>query len=285
MKKTWTLLLFYLTHLFGCGPSASSSKLSEGQVLELKKLREYLKELYSRKAQEHLGNWPSDQDCDGALWAGVARAAGLEQVQVHLGLTEEGRPTRRPLGDCGPLSHGFNNGAAGTTSTDMQLGLILGLFAAKDLAHLEHMRNYADLHNLLVGVPKELLSRSVMKPGTRALLGQAIWKLGGKKDKWALMDQVYFPPLTDYQLHLELLTLHLEFRLGTWNRTKLAVARMEADLNPGDSLAQAVAGKKKEAASLLLNPNWVPPEYVRGPELASLVHKLLILHILLDTSP
>lgn len=280
MKHTWTLLLFYLTHLLGCGPGPS--ELSEEQKEQLQELREYLKELYARRSEGHLGSWPSDQDCDGALWAGVARAAGLSQVQVHLGLTPEGRPTRRPNSDCGPHHLGYNGGAAGTTSTDMQLGLILGLFYAGDLEKLDLMRKYADEHHLIVGVPTELVSRSIMKPGTRSLLSTAIGKLGGRKDAWSYIDQVYVPPLTDFQLHLELLTLHLEKKLGTWNKSKAGVAALEANQNPGDALAQAVAGRKREAASLLLDPSWTPPEYVRGPELASLVHKLLILHILLD---
>jgi len=295
MKPTWKhLFLLYLSQLFGLdldshesGSSAEGlggpTSLSQEDLLSLAQLKAQLRESYFQSTRGHKGNWPSDKDCDSALWAGVARAAGLEEVQVDLALTWEGRPTRLPCGDCGPGSHGYNNGSAATTSTDMMLGTILGLFVSKDRISLERMRAYADEHRGIMGVPKELVARTWIKPGTRAFLSQAIHKLGGKKDNWALLGQLRAPNQEDYQLHLELLSYYLESLLldGKLSKSNRKALLQEADRNPQDALAQAMAGRNKNAVELLLNPAWKVPGYVRGPETAKEIHQLLIIQILL----
>jgi hypothetical protein len=165
----------------------------------------------------------------------------------------------------------------------MMTGLILGLYSDGDLTSLRKLRGYADRNALVMGFPKTLVARSVMKPGTRSLLSRAIQKLGGQKDGWKYLDQIYTPPLQDYELHLSLLTLLLEEKLGTMNDTKRAVLDLEASLNPQDAFCLALAGQHQKAADLLRNPGWTPPGYVRGPELAGLVHKLLVIQYILDT--
>jgi len=284
-KKWWYFLFLWLT---SCGKSGSfssleSSQIPEDQLLLLSQLREHLKEQYLRKVQGNKGNWPSDSDCDGALWAGIARAAGIEEVQMHLALTWEGRPTRLPCGDCGPKSHGFNDGSAATTSTDMMLGILLGLFSANDLASLEKFRKYADENRGIMGTPKDLIARTWIKPGTRSFLSQAIQKLGGSPDSWSSVPQVYAPPQKDYELHLELLSIYLGSLLkGHLSTLDKSVLALEAESNPQDALAQALSGNRKKAASLILDPSWTPPGYVRGPETAGLVHRLFILNLLLS---
>ena len=304
MKPTWKhLFLLYLSQLFGldldqsgdsaeglgasssAGPESLSqlSQLSDKDLLSLAQLKAQLRDSYFQSTRGHKGNWPSDKDCDSALWAGVARAAGIEEVQVDLALTWEGRPTRLPCGDCGPGSHGYNNGSAATTSTDMMLGTILGLFCAKDRVSLEKMRSYADENRGIMGVPRELVARTWIKPGTRAFLSQAIGKLGGKKDNWALLGQLHSPNQEDYQLHLQLLSFYFESLLldGNLSKSNRKALEKEADRNPEDALAQALAGNRKKATELLLNPAWKVPGYVRGPETAKEIHQLLIIQILL----
>jgi hypothetical protein len=164
----------------------------------------------------------------------------------------------------------------------MQLGTILGLFSARDLDSLTRLAKYADDHALVVGSPATDVSRTLMKPGTRALLAQAIASLGGPSSDWRFIPQLYAPPQQDYQLHLELLSIYLETQLkGRLEAYPEAVLSQEAQLNPKDSLVQALARNNLEAASMLLDPNWTCPGYVRGPATAAIVHKLLILQILL----
>jgi len=292
-KPTWKhLFLLYLSQLLGLDLDSSESgaeglggplSLSDKDLLSLAQLKAQLRESYFQGTRGHKGNWPSDKDCDSALWAGIARAAGLEEVQMDLALNWEGRPTRLPCGDCGPGSHGYNNGSAATTSTDMMLGTILGLFVQKDRISLEKMRGYADEHRGIMGVPKELVSRTWIKPGTRAFLSQAIGKLGGKQDNWSLLGQLHSQNQEDYQLHLELLSFYMQLLLsdGQLSKSNRKALLQEADRNPQDALAQALAGRNKKAVELLLNPAWKVPGYVRGPETAKEIHQLLIIQILL----
>ena len=255
---------------------APADTLDKEKVGKLQSLRTQLKEAYLKETESHIGHWPSDHDCDGALWAGIARAADIKEVDISLALTKEGRPTRRPGSDCGPQD------SSATTSTDMMLGTIVGLFAAGDLDGLEKMDDYSARHNGIMGQPENAIPLTLIKPGTKAHLANSINALGGPSSTWQKFPQVYTPPAHDYELHLEMLSVYqsLVTRHGVDFLTYETVVK-EASNNPNDALVQALRGNVNHSADLLLDSSWQVPHYVRGPETAPLVHKLFVLHMLI----
>ena len=103
MKRLCLLLL-----LVGC-----QHKHTNADPKTVVKLRDELLAEWSQVTSGNHYGWPDENDCDGALWAGEARAAGL-QVDIAAALQPDGRPTRLPNADCG------KDRSAATTSTDMQ---------------------------------------------------------------------------------------------------------------------------------------------------------------------
>lgn len=228
--------------------------------------------------------WPSDSDCDLALWAGEARSAGLTDVVMWHALSPEGRPLRKERMDCGPAPWGSGDSAA-TTSTDMQLGIIEGLLADRDLPALTLLESYVDAHGGWAGFPDDLAHAPLtyMKPGTRALLAKAIRSLGGSpKGVWAYEPIPHATPGTDSDLHILLVSLAAERQAGAWGPLAQAAASDACIRNPTDAAAQAVCGHADLASELVLSPTWEPPSYVRGDPAYRHVHKLWILHYLLQ---
>lgn len=226
--------------------------------------------------------WPSSSfgeapsDCDAALWAGEARRAGVTNVLVSQALQADGRPTRWPGADCPSASH--------TTSTDMQLGTILGLLAAGDRVSLARLQSFTERNGGVVGSPLTSpgdLAFVLMKPGTRTLLARAVLHLGGTPaEPWVLLPIISGPPVQDYQVHLALLALLADSDTGTWTVEDAAWATWLANQEPADALAQAVAGNWGLAAELVLSPAYMPPSYVRGAPSYGPVHRLLVLKLL-----
>jgi len=234
--------------------------------------------------------WPSDSDCDAALWAGEARAAGDLAVEESAALQPDGRPTRLPGADCGPagtpgVPAGGNSTA--TTSTDMQLGTILGLLAAGDVAALERLQAYADAQSGFVGTPESDISDVYMKPGTRSLLARAISKLGGQADvTWLIAPIVYGVPTADYQVHLALISLIIQARTSGLGDAERAYASELYATNPADALAAYVAGAYAASQALVVSADWTPPTYVRGGTPAATAayvatHRNFVIHLLL----
>lgn len=95
MKHGWFtfLLLLFTVLATACGQGGALSseqriQLQAGYDLRLGELR--------TASLSHVAGWPSDEDCDGSLWAGVARLAGADWVDISAAVQPDGRPTRRP---------------------------------------------------------------------------------------------------------------------------------------------------------------------------------------------
>jgi len=270
--------LFLFLFLVGCGrddtvPSNITAELEQMYRGKLEQLKEV--------TAEHVAGWPSDHDCDGALWAGIARAAGAEWVDMAAALQPDGRPTRRPFVDCSVPDE-----SAATTSNDMITGIILGLQAAKDVDSLSHLYRYGESHSWVMGYPERFVSRTVLRPNGITLLARVLYHLtGGEKDySVRLLPMIYGPVAGDYQLHLILLSRLASKRAGNLQSAVEIVETIAAASAPNDALAQAVAGNKVAATVLLLNPNYQPPSYVRGHPNYRLVHWLLAARVTLDKS-
>lgn len=227
--------------------------------------------------------WPSSTDCDGALWAGEARLAGDSSVDMSLALQSDGRPTRRPGADCGPAAIGLS-GAPATTSTDMLLGIVVGLWAQRDLDGLLALQDYADSHHMVMGSPADSvtdLSYVLMKPGTRTLLSQAVLSLGGRATgDWQYLPEVYGLGQADFSTHLTLLSAYFQQQLGTLSPLNRAELEPTCLRDIGDALVQAVCGNGALAYELIESPAYKYPSYVRGAPAYKQVHRMLVLHII-----
>lgn len=235
------------------------------------------------KTKNNIGGWPSDHDCDGALWAGIARAAGADWVDVSAALRPDGRPTRRPLFDCGPGNLGYNDGSATTTSNDMITGIILGLYTARDADSVLRLYQYGEQHKWIMGYPEYYISRVLLRPNGITLIARILYELSnGQRDYVIrLAPVVYGPVQSDYEQHLILLSRYLEKKIGGPQYGMEIAEKILAKSLPLDALAQAVSGNYL-LASLLLTGNYQSPTYVRGHENYHLVHWLISAKVVLD---
>lgn len=269
-------ILFLVLLVAGCGRSTVPLELPS--PLQRAALQSALQAAQAAVPSEEAG-WPSDSDCDGALWAGEARAAGITHVDVSAALQSDGRPTRRPHRDCGATE------SQATTSTDMELGIIEGLLAARDLHSLEALQVYVEANGGWAGLPADTahVSLTYMKPGTRTLLARAVKHLGGAPaGVWASLPIVQSPPGTDFEVHLQVVALAAERQTGNWSPDDELAAANLCSSNPTDAAAQAVCGHTPVAEELVLNPAWTAPSYARGAAGYTSVHKAWILHYLLE---
>lgn len=264
-------LLLILVALVGC------HKKTSGDQLTAVKLKTKLMEEWAKETSDHHYGWPDEDDCDGALWAGVARAAGIRTVDISAAVQQNGRPTRLPNADCGIERSGA------TTSTDMRMGTILGLVAAKDNVSLESMRNYAKANHMLMGEPKSNLPAVWLKPNERFFLSQAIDYLVKGCDAWCDVPPTYAVPMTDSDVHLTLLAVQLEEHMGVANEFAILAALEACRKHPDDALALAVCGDRAGAEAKLVDPAWAPPSYVRGahPKAYELAYQLFTLNIIM----
>lgn len=235
------------------------------------------------KTKNNIAGWPSDHDCDGALWAGIARAAGAKWVDMSAALRPDGRPTRRPLFDCGPGNLGYNDGAAATTSNDMITGILLGLYAARDTNSVLSLYQYGERNNWIMGYPEWYIARVLLRPNGITLMARILYDLtNGQRDYTIrLAPVVYGPVQSDYEQHLILLSRYLEKSIGGPQYGMEVAEKILAKSAPLDALAQAVAGNNT-LAILLLTGNYQSPTYVRGHDNYHLVHWLFAAKVVLD---
>lgn len=268
-------LFLLLTLLLGCGLEPLSPLLYD-----------HLRDEYDNKLAElreasnaHAAGWPSDEDCDAALWAGVARAAGADWVDMSAALQEDGRPTRRPYFDCSVPDE-----SKATTSNDMMTGIILGLLSANDTASLQRFWDYGTLHAWVMGYPEWYAARVVLRPNGITLAARALHHMSGGRINYTIRFTpiLYGPSDADYGNHLTLLSRLTQRKAGGPQYGTEIAEQILAKTYPKDALAQAMAGNRTAAALLLLN-DYESPSYVRGHPNYHLVHWLLAARILLES--
>jgi hypothetical protein len=267
------ILILPLLFLISCGikPKTESNKIDK------------LAEQYSYKLDEFdiisstkEAKWPSDYDCDAALWAGLAARAGAK-TNINAAITYEGRTTRKPNKDCLVPSE-----SASTTSNDMILGIITGLYYKKDLASLELIFHYGLVNNWVMGSPANMVARVVLKPNNIALLARAIKQLGGHDHQERLIPLSYLPLKdSDYPTHLQFISIALARDTGEVNYLAEQVVQETCKSNDQDALAAAICGDEAKAVELLLG-DYSYPAYVRGSENYKLVHWLLVAKLILE---
>ena len=280
LKPFWTLFFLLVAGLFGCGRET----LSPEQRVQLE--AEYDRRLSELRTASlsHTAGWPADNECDGALWAGIARAAGADWVDVSAAVQPDGRPTRMPFSDCGPHDKGYNGGSASTTSNDMITGIMLGMFSTQDTYTAKLLWDYGYSHGWIMGYPDYYISRVLLRPNGITLLARLLhYTSSGTYDYAARFGPVIYGPVKeDFEGHLILLGRYLEKKLGGPQYGMEAAEQLLAHYRPNDALAQAVAGETGKAAKLLLS-NYKSPTYVRGHSSYHLVHWLFAARIVLDS--
>lgn len=276
------LLHFLLFLAFSFTTISCGKETTAGPIL-IKELQEQ----YTSKLQElqqlsndNVAKWPNDHDCDAALWAGVARAAGADWVDISAALRPDGRPTRRPFRDCA-----FPDESKATTSNDMITGTLLGLQAAKDVESVLRLYRYGEDNNWIMGQPEWYVARVLLRPNGVTLLARVLYQLTDGQRDYAirLAPVVYGPVQADYEQHLILLSRIIEKRAGGPQYGMAVAEKMLANAAPLDALAQAVAGRYNQAAVLLIS-DYKSPTYVRGADVYHLVHWLLAARITLDST-
>ena len=236
-----------------------------------------LRDMYSQKLNELKSasqGWPSEVDCDAALWAGEARRGGADWVDMAKAIQPNGRPTRQPNKDCGPPPYGTNNSAA-TTSNDMMVGIILGLEYSRDVDSLKKLWSYGSDHNWIMGYPENELGRVLFRQSGVGILAQAIYKISGEDHPQRIIPNPPIPVNADYEEHIQILATLTEIDLG---RRPILPVTCSSRLD--DALIQAVCGSSDKAAGLLIG-DYQYPTYVRGSENYKLVHWLIAAKIAL----
>jgi hypothetical protein len=273
-------LLHFLTFLVLSFTTCCGKEIPMGPTLLLELEEQYNAKLAELRniTERNVGGWPSDHDCDAALWAGVARAAGAEWVEMDAALQPDGRPTRRPLRDCVTPDE-----SKATTSNDMITGILLGLQAGKDDLSVLKLYQYGLDHNWIMGYPEWYMARVLLRPNGITLLARVLYQLTDGKRDYAirLMPVVYGPVQADYEQHLILLSRIIEKQAGGAQYGMEVAEKILAKTSPLDGLAQAVAGNYTQAA-ILLTGDYTAPTYVRGHESYKLVHWCLAAKVTLD---
>ena len=224
--------------------------------------------------------WPSRDDCDGLLFASVAACAGVD-VDLSLAEHEPGKVHRRPPPAC--FEDGEDRGARATTSTDMRVGYMLGSLCQADTGALMRLAAYGEANDWVMGEPRSLISRVLMKPNEIGLLGRAIYALTGGIERKVYRDTpaIYGPTLADFEAHIQVLAILAERESGGITEAMVERLREQSKAYPHDALfAAAVAlytGGQAKAIDLLLAEGFRCPTYARGkdPEAYCTAHWLL----------
>jgi hypothetical protein len=219
------------------------------------------------------GGWPAGRDCDSLLWAGLARAAGADHVNLALAEYAPGELHRRPAPSC------YDNGDQGSKSTvsrDMLTGYLLGVWRARDLGAALRLADYGEAHGWVMGEGDR--ARTEMRTNLKGILGRILHKLGGPSREYRFLPALYLPGGKSYEQHLAVLGILLGGEVsGDIGGDQLAVLNANASDSPEDGLFQGVRGVytgDMGRALDLLTGDYVCPGYVRGPEIACAVHRL-----------
>lgn len=277
----------------GCGKKveeADSQKL--GRLGELRaKYQENVEK--AKKEWDQETGWPSKDDCDGTLWAGLARAGQVSSVMLNRAKHADGKIHRRPTSPC--YANGQDLGSKSTISKDMLLGYVYGLFRSGNRGELEYLFGYGRSNNWIMGEPASEVGRVVLTPNGIATLCRAIKSLGGSYKPECDLPVSFGSGNADFERHLAVLGILLWGEVN--GGTKLVessdaipagaletLTRLSYE-SPKDALFQAAyalytTGDYSYPVDLLLG-EYSYPSYVRGSEHFRLVHWIFTADLIL----
>lgn len=242
--------------------------------------------------------WPSKDDCDGTLWAGLAYSAGADFVKIELAEYKDGEIHRRPAPSCWDDG---DHGAQTTVSRDMLNGYMWAMWSKRDLDALKRLARYGEEHFWKMGKPFN--DGRVMLTGNGiGLLGRMIKKLGGP-DKIYRHVQPLFTKVSGFEFHLLLIGLMLNASVDEGldkiysDQVTVDVTNSQKDLlewaaseQPNNATAQAAwatynDGNFDKAIELLMLDDYPVPEYVSGSPNYKLVYWLFSAKLVLARFP
>lgn len=241
--------------------------------------------------RDQASGFPSADDCDGVLWAGLECAAGVPGVNIDLAELAPGVLGRRPGADCHAEDRDGNGkpDSGSTTSQDMALGRLMCAWRSRDLAFLQRFADACEARPFLfdglpaciIGEPyPEAASRVVMRPNLMGLLGRAIFVLSSGSDDrpYRRVPAFHVGTPEDYEAHLRSLGITLDGEIDTAlgsldmvDITPAEKSQLESLVaaDPTDWTAAAAlgvySGDFAPALALLLAPARVCPTYTRTP--------------------
>jgi hypothetical protein len=182
--------------------------------------------------------------CDSTLYTGLLGAAGVPIADISAAEdpSNPGKWVRRPQFREGTPKPCFPGGSASSISRDMLLGLMWYGWANKDLALLQRIYDYAEVHGGTMG------EGDATRTGIRTLRGTLtaeIAALGGASHPF--QDLITDPELfanDGYQAHLQVLHLLLRGEIyGRLSDHSKDIIRSLADKNPDVPVMQAAAAR------------------------------------------
>lgn len=279
------LAFLILALLFSCGKRDKQKEIEEfsrHDELE-KKYHEVLKE-----AGEHFDRetgWPSREDCDGTLWAGLAKASGVGSVQLDLAdYGKSGQIHRRPYNPC--WANDQDLGSASTVSRDMILGYMWG--ADKDA--IKRLAEYGESKNWVMGAPYPKEAARVLLTGNLiGLLGRMNCEYNDICKNYKNIPPLYTRDNKDYVTHLTVLYILLNSRdVKTVSITseEKDMLKWLVEVDPQNATFEAAKAMYTDesfdrAAALLLDGSYLP-SYVRGHPNYRYVYWLFSAYIILN---
>lgn len=272
-----------------CGKKVEEKKPE--QNLRIEELRGKQKENL-KKAQEAWSQktgWPSDDDCDGTLWAGLAKASGVNTVLLEKAKQADGKIHRRPTKPC--WENGVDVGASSTISKDMLLGYVFGMWRSGNRGELESLFSYGKDHGWRMGDPASEVGKVFLTPNGIATLCKAIKSLGGDYKSECDLPTVFSSGSKDFEEHLAVLGIILwgEVNGGTIPadayQTLTDLAYKHAQDALFNSAYAGYASGNFDVPTQLLLSDYSYPSYVRGNENYKLVHWLFAADLILRKFP
>jgi len=266
-------LLFLIAFCIACG---SKEKLAP-QADDLEILRSYYEDNLAK-----LKGIPSKTDCDGLLWAGLAKAGGVE-LDLDAFQSDSGELHRRPSKDC------YETGdSRSSVSNDMIVGWAWGVYYSKDAKALEKFLQFAEDNKMIVGKPKNGVGEVLVKPNVQGLLGRLSYHLKLGSRPYGGIRLPYQESNKDYVKHIQTLMIALDGELSDkMPELDIKLVCKYAKEDKDDYLMAAVCsvynGGITDAINLLIEEP-EPPSYVRGDqkERYRLAHWLFTANYLLN---
>lgn len=286
MKKYIVLLLL----LVSCGKSGDNEPQDHMTPIDELKLRYEVIFKDVINGLEPDTGWPSNDDCDGVLHAGLACSLGMP-VNISLAEYSPGEIHRRPYNACYTREQG-DVGSKSTISRDMLTGYMACLIERKDLDALKRLANYGEKNAWIMGEPSSMVSRVFLGGNLTGLLGRSIYNLsGGKVDRpYRHTPTSYLPVSEDFEHHISVQGILLQGKISG-GITDQMLGRLKDHVNayPKDQLFSAALGRftgdQDNTVSLLLEGNPCT-KYVRGhkPDLYCKINFLQAAKIVLDSA-
>lgn len=280
-----------------------SSKKNVTEKAEPSSKVENLKALYNSKVAK-LSGWPSTRDCDALLWAGLAKAAGVKDIDLKLAeYDDSGELNRRPKPSCYPGE------SKSSVSRDMVLGFLWGVWRSSDKDALNRFQSRTEQKNWVIGAPyPERIGETLMTGNLIGLLGRMSCELSKNCPLYRKIEPVHSKSPTDYIQHLTVLFILLNGEVwGTRDTeydkavsfkypgevTQSDIKESDLDIlgwhyeqNKKDALFSAAwhlykDGNFDEPIDLLMSDDYAYPSYVRGSDAYRDVHWLFVARLLL----